>query len=226
MSKFLVIDGLDGSGKGTVTKMLCQYLQEKGIENNLISFPMYEYDSSIPVKMYLSGKLGANPEDNNAYAASMLYAVDRYISFKTVWKSLYEKENSILIADRYTTSNAVHQLTKLPHEQWDSFLSWLFDFEYEKLELPRPDHVFYLEMPPAICRQLIAKRAAESGRAVDIHEKDSAHLDRAYSSALYAAQTLGWTKIPCHEQGHPRNLNEILMELLEKAGLSVRPDVK
>lgn len=219
MSKFLVIDGLDGSGKGTITKMLQQYLTEKGVENNLISFPMYENDSSLPVRMYLSGKLGEHLKDNNAYAASVLYAVDRYISFKTDWKAFYKKENSVLIADRYTTANAVHQLTKLPRDQWDFFLEWLFDFEYGKLELPRPDHVFYIEMPPSLCRQMIAKRAAETGRMVDIHEKDSAHLDKAYVSALYAAEKLGWTKIPAFEGKKLRPLDEIFAELLNKAGL-------
>ena len=122
MSKFLVIDGLDGSGKGSVTRMLRAYLTEKGIGNDLISFPMYENESSSLVKLYLSGKLGQQPDDNNAYAASMLFAADRYVSFVTDWRKLYEKENSVLIADRYTTANAVHQLTKLPKEQWDGFL--------------------------------------------------------------------------------------------------------
>ena len=219
MSKFLVIDGLDGSGKGSVTRMLRAYLTEKGIGNDLISFPMYENESSALVKLYLSGKLGQHPDDNNAYAASMLFAADRYVSFVTDWRKLYEKENSVLIADRYTTANAVHQLTKLPKEQWDGFLDWLFDFEYTKLGLPAPSHTFYIEMPPALCRRMIAKRAEETGRTVDIHEKDPTHLDRAYRSALYASEKLRWTRIASFRGEEPRPLKEVFEELLAKAGL-------
>ncbi len=219
MSKFLVIDGLDGSGKGSVTRMLQSYLTEKGIENDLISFPMYENESSVLVRMYLSGKLGVLPEDNGAYATSALFALDRYVSYKTDWKKLTEKKNSVLIADRYTTANAVHQLTKLPEKDWDSFLDWLFDFEYVKLGLPCPDHVFYIEMPPQLCKQMIAKRAAETGRTVDIHEKDSTHLVKAYRSALYAAQKLHWTRIPSFEGENARPLQKVFEDLLEKTGL-------
>lgn len=219
MSKFLVIDGLDGSGKGSVTRMLLQYLKEQGKECDLISFPMYENESSALVKMYLSGKMGERPEDNNAFASSMLFAADRYVSYKTDWKKLYDKEGSVLIADRYTTANAVHQLTKLPRGEWDAFLDWLFDFEYVKLGLPKPDHTFYIEMPPHICRKLIAKRSAETGRETDIHEKDATHLEKAYESAMYAAQKLGWTRIPNYCGEELRNLSEVFEELRMKAGL-------
>ena len=219
MSKLIVIDGLDGSGKGTVTRMLREYLTKKGTPNDLISFPMYENEGSAPVKMYLSGKLGEKPEDNGAYAASTLFAVDRYTSYKAYWKALYDKKDSVLISDRYTTANAVHQLTKLDRSEWDPFLDWLFDFEYVKLGLPAPDHVFYIEMPPAICRKMIAKRAAETGRFVDIHEKDVSHLERAYEAALYASDKLGWTRIASFEGDGPRPLEKVFEELRKKAGL-------
>ena len=219
MSKFLVIDGLDGSGKGSVTRMLRAYLTQKGVENDLISFPMYENESSALVKLYLSGALGMRPEDNNAYAASMLFAADRYVSFMNNWRALYEKKDSVLIADRYASANAVHQLTKLPKESWDGFLDWLFDFEFGKLGLPAPDHTVYIEMPPDLCRQMIAKRAKETGRFVDIHEKDASHLDKAYRSALYASKKLGWTRIKSFSGDSPRALDEVLEELLIKTGL-------
>ena len=219
MSKFLVIDGLDGSGKGSVTRMLRAKLDAAGVENDLISFPMYGNKSSALVKLYLSGELGQRPEDNGAYAASSFFAMDRYVSYKNFWHALYEKENSVLIADRYTTANAVHQLTKLPKNEWDGFLEWLFDFEYGKLGLPRPDHVFYVEMPPELCRKMIAKRASETGRFVDIHEKDATHLDRAYEAALYASEKLGWTRIASFQGNDVRPLPEVFAELCEKAGL-------
>lgn len=218
MSKLIVIDGLDGSGKGTLTRMLREHLTKKGISNDLISFPAYQNESSALVKLYLSGKLGGKPEDTNAYAASTFFAADRYVSYRTCWKALYDKPGSVLIADRYTTANAVHQLTKLPKEQWDTFLDWLFDFEYRKLGLPVPDATVYLEMPPAICRKLIAKRAGETGRFVDIHEKDSTHLDRAYEAALYASEKLGWTRLPSFEGDDPRPLEQIFEDLLRITG--------
>ncbi|MBQ8911860.1 MAG: deoxynucleoside kinase [Clostridia bacterium] len=219
MSKFLVIDGLDGSGKGTITRMLRDYLTEKGVENDLISFPMYDLESSVPVKLYLSGALGEDPAGTNGYAASTLFAADRYVSYRMHWHKLYEKEGSVLIADRYTTANAVHQLTKLEKDKWDDFLCWLFDFEYEKLGLPRPDHTFYLEMPPHLCRKMIAKRAGETGRTVDIHEKDASHLDKAYEAALYASEKLGWTRLKSFEGENTRPLDLVFADLLKELGL-------
>ncbi|MBP3322442.1 MAG: deoxynucleoside kinase [Clostridia bacterium] len=219
MSKFIVIDGLDGSGKGSITRMLRDHLTKKGIENDLISFPMYDLDSSVPVKLYLSGAMGNDPEKTGGYAASTLFATDRYVSYRTYWHTLYEKEGSVLIADRYTTANAVHQLTKLPKEQWDDFLFWLFDFEYNKLGLPTPDHVFYLEMPPHLCRKMIAKRAAQTGRTIDIHEKDPSHLDKAYEAALYAGEKLHWTRLKSFEGDDVRPLDSILEELLTHLAL-------
>ena len=139
--RLLVIEGLDGSGKATQAKLLASYLAESGCKVMEITFPDYESDSSVLVKMYLSGQFGDKPDDVNPYAASSFYAVDRYASYKTKWGSFYEA-GGIVIADRYTTSNAVHQCSKLPPEQWDDFLRWAFDYEYRLLGLPAPDAVF------------------------------------------------------------------------------------
>ena len=139
--RLLVIEGLDGSGKATQAKLLAAHLAESGRRVMEITFPDYESDSSALVKMYLSGRFGDKPDDVNPYAASSFYAVDRYASYKTRWGSFYEA-GGIVIADRYTTSNAVHQCSKLPPEQWDDFLRWAFDYEYRLLGLPAPDAVF------------------------------------------------------------------------------------
>ena len=138
--KLIVLEGLDGSGKATQAKLLEAHLKEQGFSVREITFPNYESDSSALVKMYLAGQFGQHPDDVNAYAASSFYAVDRYASYKKDWGSFYEN-GGIIIADRYTTSNAVHQCSKLPPEQWESFLGWLFDFEFHLLGLPAPHFV-------------------------------------------------------------------------------------
>ena len=216
-NKLIVIEGLDGSGKATQARRLMKALMEQGVSVREVSFPDYDSDSSALVRMYLSGQFGTDPQDVNAYAASSFFAVDRFASYRKDWSRDYAK--GVVIADRYTTSNAVHQCSKLPRQQWESFLDWLFDFEYTKLGLPAPDHTFYIEMPPALCRRMIAKRAEETGRVVDIHEKDPTHLDGAYRSALYASEKLGWTRIASFRGEEPRPLKEVFEELLAKAGL-------
>ena len=139
--KLIVLEGLDGSGKATQAKLLAEHLAAQGVPVQKITFPDYASDSSALVKMYLAGQFGQHPDDVNAYAASSFYAVDRYASYKTSWGSFYE-QGGVIIADRYTTSNAVHQCSKLPPEQWDDFLCWAFDYEYRLLGLPAPDAVF------------------------------------------------------------------------------------
>ena len=214
MGKLIAIDGLDGSGKGTMTGRLYEYLQSKGIQVRKISFPMYENKSSFGVRMYLDGELGQRPDDTNGYAASTLFAVDRYLSYRTDWGKFVAEEGTVTIADRYTSANAVHQLSKLPKEEWEDFLPWLFDFEHNKLGLPLPDVTVYLEMPPAISRELIRRRSRQTGRKVDIHEKDSEYLERCYEAALYAADKLGWQVIPSFEGNEPRDLDLVFADLL------------
>ena len=155
--KLIAIEGLDGSGKATQAKLLAGYLAAQGLAVREVSFPDYGSDSSALVKMYLAGQFGQHPDDVNAYAASSFYAVDRYASYKKDWGSFYEN-GGIVIADRYTTSNAVHQCSKLPPEQWESFLGWLFDFEFHLLGLPAPDEVIYLQVDPAVSQKLMTQR--------------------------------------------------------------------
>ena len=220
MGKLIAIDGLDGSGKGTMSERLYQYLLQKGVKVRKISFPMYENKSSFGVKMYLDGELGESPDDTGGYAASTLFAVDRYLSWRTDWGKFVDEPGTVLITDRYTSANAVHQLSKLPKEEWETFLPWLFDFEHGKLGLPLPDVTVYLEMPPAISRALICKRSAETGRKIDIHEKDAEYLDRCYEAALYAADKLNWQVIPSFEGDSPRDLDLVFADLLKLLQLS------
>lgn len=206
--RFIVIDGLDGSGKATQTKLLAQRLNENGFKARTISFPDYESDSSALVKMYLGGQLGSSPDDVNAYAASSFYAVDRVASYINSWRKDLE-EYDYIIADRYTTSNIIHQMAKIDESERDSYIEWLFDFEYKRLELPAPDRVIFLDVDPAISQKLICGRYKGDESKKDIHERDFAYLMRCRSSAVYAIEHLGWVRIDCTEGGSMRTIEDI-----------------
>lgn len=214
MGKIMVIDGLDGCGKSTQLSMLDTALKARGIHYRQISFPDYEQPSSALVKMYLGGDLGGSPAAVNAYAASSFYAVDRYASYKCFWEQDYLNDVPI-VAARYTTSNAIHQMTKCPEEEWDSFLEWLEDYEYNLLGLPRPDLVIFLDMPPEVSQKLLEKRYDGDAEKKDIHERDRSYLQNCRKAALYVAKKFGWTVIPCSRDGEPLPLQEINDQLLD-----------
>ena len=216
MGKFIAIDGLDGSGKGTQSEKLVDKLISEGKKVKILSFPMYESDSSLFVKMYLEGKLGDKPSDTNAYTASMFFACDRYISYATDWKKDILDPDTYVVANRYTTANAVHQLSKLPEEEWETFLSWLWDFEFTKLGLPEPDLVLYLELPPSISLSLVKSRSDSTGQKMDIHEKDTDYMAKCYDAALYSCKKLGWARITCHKDGKIRTREDIFEEIYNK----------
>ena len=216
MSKFITIDGLDGSGKGTQAQLLCDALRAMGKKVRMIDFPCYESESSTLVKMYLDGKLGNSPADTNAYAASMFYAADRYVSYVTDWKKDIDDPETVVVANRYTTANAVHQLSKLPREEWESFLSWLWDFEFGKLGLPEPQIVLYLELPPSLSLSLVKSRSNTTGQKMDIHELDTAYMDKCYDAALYSCKRLGWKQIKCYEGDVIRTREDIAAEIYKE----------
>ena len=207
--KLIVLEGLDGSGKATQAKLLAEHLAAQGVPVQKITFPDYASDSSALVKMYLAGQFGQHPDDVNAYAASSFYAVDRYASYKTSWGSFYE-QGGVIVADRYTTSNAVHQASKLPEAEWEGFFRWLFDFECGKLGLPLPDLVVYLDMPTEQAVRLLRSREASTHTKGDIHEVDTGYLALCRKTALRAADCLGWVKIPCVDgAGALRSMEDI-----------------
>lgn len=199
MPKLIVIEGLDGSGKGTQSLILEKALSGRGLKVGVMSFPDYESEGSAPVRLYLSGALGEHPDDVNAYAASALFLADRLVS----WKGRYERQFAgcdVIIANRYTTANAYHQLSKLPRDEWDAFLDWLYDLEFDRVGLPRPDRVICLLNPPEKSIELIERRSAETGVKKDIHESDVDYLRRCYDAAKYAGERLGWTLISCVDE--------------------------
>ena len=198
MGKLIIMEGLDGSGKGTQADLLARRLTEQGRTLKKITFPDYASDSSALVRMYLAGKFGDKPDDVNPYAASSFYSVDRYASYKMNWGGFY-RDGGLVISDRYTTSNAVHQCAKLPPEQWDAFLDWLFDFEYHKIGIPEPDRVIYLAVDPEVSQRLMTARYHGDESKKDIQEKDTEYMARARAAAEYCAKTLGWRRIECTE---------------------------
>ena len=211
--KLIVIEGLDGSGKGTQAAELAKNLAAGGAPVRKVSFPDYASDSSALVKMYLSGQFGKDPQDVNAYAASTFYAVDRFASFKRDWGGFYEG-GGIVVADRYTTSNAVHQCSKLPQEQWDAFLAWLFDFEYHLMGIPSPDLVVYLSVDPAVSQRLMTGRYQGDESRKDIHEGNLAYLRRSRLVAEYCSSRLGWRQIEGCRGGQMRTVEAIQADIL------------
>lgn len=205
--KLIVLEGIDGSGKSANYKRICQHLEEDGIEYNHIVFPRYDNDSSALIRMYLGGQFGSNPSDVNAYTASTFYAVDRFAAYRTDWGSVYNSGGFIL-SDRYTTSNAVHQGAKLPDEELEDFFKWLYDLEYVKMELPKPDLVIYLDVDIETSLARMKRRQAKTNTHADIHEKDIRYLENCLRVADKAADYYGWTRIPFKKNGVERSLEE------------------
>ena len=221
MGKLIVIEGLDATGKETQTKLLLNNLLDRGQNVQMVSFPDYDSPSSSLVKMYLSGDFGKKPGDVNAYAASSFYAVDRYASFKTKWQSFYDGGGTV-IADRYTTSNIIHQASKIRDVQTlEQYLGWIEDFEYTLMGLPRPDVVFFLNLPLDISIKMMQTRnnkfSGESQK--DIHESDINYLAATYDSALRMCERFGWTKIPCGDNGEMFSIEQIQKQILGKLGI-------
>lgn len=212
--KLYVIDGLDGSGKSTQTQRVYEALCRESNEVLLISYPDYDDPSSALVRMYLNGEFSENAADVNAYAASSFYAVDRYASYMRHWKEKYEAGYTI-IATRYVSSNAIHQMVKLPQEEWDSYLDWLADYEYNKLGLPKPNKVIFLDMPRVVAERLLNERYHGDQSLRDIHEKNTAYLLLCQETAAYSAQKLGWEVVSCGGDDGPRKVEDITGEILK-----------
>ena len=215
--RLIVLEGTDGSGKSTQFAKLCQRVQAEGIAFRRLVFPQYQEESSALLRMYLRGEFGKRPEDVNAYAASSFYAVDRYASWKKVWQQDY-LAGGLMLADRYTTSNAVHQSSKVPEGERPAFFQWLFDFEYHRLGLPEPDLVLYLDMPTDRAVAMLRQREAATHTHGDIHETDSAYLAACRQAALEAAALYGWRTIPCLDPaGNLRSIDEIHRDIWQAA---------
>ncbi len=213
MGKLIVFEGTDGSGKSTQFRLLCQRLEREGRAFRRLVYPRYDKPSSALVRMYLQGEFGADPGDVNAYAASTFYAVDRYASWKQDWQGDYQA-GALFLADRYTTSNAVHQAAKMPPGERAAFFAWLEDLEYGRLGLPRPDLVIWLDMPTPQAVENLRRREAETHTQGDIHELDEDYLRRCRDAAEDAAAFSGWKRVACvDELGRTRTIEDIHGEI-------------
>ncbi len=217
----IVIEGLDGSGKSTQVDLLKKRLESENIPLKQIKLPDYDDKSSTLVKMYLGGEFGPNPDDVNIYAASSFYAVDRYASYKRHWMKDYLSD-TVILSDRYTTSNAVHQTVKLPRDEWDSYLSWLTDYEYNKMGIPAPTAVIYLDMPVEISQRLLSKRYCGDEVKKDVHEANVGYLKKCREAALYAAEKFGWSVIKCSDGEEPLPIEEIAESIYNEVIKKIR----
>ena len=205
--KLIVLEGIDGSGKSAQYRRLCERMENDKIAYNHIVFPRYDKDSSALIRLYLGGAFGTHPWDVNAYTASTFYAVDRFASYRDDWGKMYEN-GGLILSDRYTTSNAVHQGSKLSDEELPAFFSWLADLEYNKMGLPEPDLVLYLDVDLETSRRRMRRREEKNHTHADIHEMDSDYLARCLRTADMACKHYGWTRIPFQKDGQEREVDE------------------
>lgn len=205
--KLIVLEGIDGSGKSSQYRRLCARMEKDGIDYNHIVFPRYDQDSSMLIRMYLSGQFGTKPGDVNAYTASTFFAVDRFASYNMDWGKIYES-GGLILSDRYTTSNAVHQGCKLSDEELPDFFGWLYDLEYVKMGLPKPDLVIYLDVDIETSLSRMKHRQDSTNTSADIHEKDVEYLRRCLRTADKAADYYGWVRIPFMKDGVERDVDE------------------
>ena len=212
MGKLIVIEGTDGSGKSTQFRLLSEHLEKEQVAFKHLVFPRYSEESSALIRMYLGGQFGSKPSDVNAYAASAFYAVDRYASYKMDWGQWYEK-GGLVLSDRYTTSNAVHQASKETGAAREAYLKWLYEFEYDKLQLPRPDLTIYLDVPTNFTEKMLRGREQATNTTADIHEKDMAYLATCRECGRAAAQYYGWRVIHCVQDGKMRTMEDIHNEI-------------
>ena len=213
--KLIIIEsGSDASGKATQSEELLKKLTADGYNVRKVEYPNYKSESSTLVKMYLRGDFGKHADDVDAYIASTFFTADRYASFKTEWEEFY-RSGGIVIADRYTTSNMVHQASKMEIEERDKYLDWLEDYEYNLFKIPRPDEVIFLNVPVDYSIKLMENRKNKftGEEEKDIHESDKNYLRKTYNNSLYIADKYNWKRVECVENEQLRTIEDISNEI-------------
>lgn len=227
MGYLIAIEGVDGSGKQTQSRLLYERMKKIKDDTLLISFPDYKSLSSGPVKMYLNGEFGDNAKDVNAYIASTFYAVDRYASFMSKWKNIYE-DGGFVIADRYASANMIHQASKISDiKERDEFLNWLYKLEYEFYKIPVPDIVFFLDVPLEYRKNLVSgrKNKITGDEKQDIHEKDASHIKESYMSSFHVIEKYNWVRINCIKDGKLRSIEDINQEIFDKVNELIKNEI-
>jgi len=215
LGNLVVFEGIDGSGKSTQFELMCTRLTDEGRQFKRLVFPRYSEPSSALIKMYLAGDFGENPDSVNAYAASSFYAVDRYASFVQDWREYYEN-GGLILTDRYTTSNALHQGAKVADTQREHFFKWLYDYEFNLIGLPMPSLVIYMDIDAELAAKRLRHRQAETGTNADIHENDISYLQNCAESGKQAASQFGWHRVSCLDNGVERDKHDVHAEVYNK----------
>lgn len=217
MGKLIVIEGTDGSGKQTQSDLLYNYFKnEENKKVMKLTFPDYNSETSTLVKMYLAGKFGDTADSVDPKIASVFYASDRYASYKTKWEVFSKEEDTVIIFDRYVTSNMVHQAAKISDIfEKDSYLDWIYDFEYSIMKLPKPDKVIFLNMRFDLAQKLMQDRANKitNENVKDIHERDVEYMKKCYENACYVSNKYNWNEIKCFNGDVVRSIEDIQNEI-------------
>lgn len=217
MGKLIVIEGTDGSGKQTQSDLLYNYFKNEENKNVIkLTFPDYDSETSVLVKMYLAGKFGDNANSVDPKVASVFYAVDRYASYKTKWEAFSKEKDNIIIFDRYVTSNMIHQAAKIEDiDKKNEYLDWIYDFEYNIMGLPKPDKVVFLNMRFDLAQKLMENRANKitNSRDKDIHERDICYMKKCYENACFVSNKYNWNEIKCFDGDYIRTIEDIQKEI-------------
>ena len=218
MGKLIVIEGTDASGKQTQADLLYEYYKKENPKTLKLSFPDYESPSSALVKMYLNGDFGKSADSVSPQIASIFYAADRYASYKIKWGQAVKDKDSIIICDRFVSSNMIHQAAKIDDfTEKEEYLKWVYNLEYEIFGLPQPTATIFLNMPPKHAQMLMSERKNKitNGDSLDIHEQDLAYLEKCYHNAVFVAKKYCWQEIFCTENDTIKPIHQIHHEIIE-----------
>lgn len=217
IGKLVVIEGLDGAGKATQTRLLLKKLKKEKYQTIIFDFPQYHKFFGKLIGAYLRGEFGG-AEEVSPYFASIFYAFDRWSVVEEIKKAL--NEGKIVLANRYSTANFLHQSGKIKKQKKRiQFLRWLECLEFDFLKIPKPDLVFFLNMPPCLGQKLVKNKAPRTylkKKKQDIHEKSNKHLNTAKKQAPHLIKKYHWQKINCSRGGRVLSRQEVTQKIWEK----------